>query len=305
MFLIERKRGNNNIGLQDTKYYLLSSDQKLREWDNCHSENQPLLMLPSQWMGLLLKYVSRTTDDFASFLSFLRFSKHESVLSPEEIEDVVAGISEMTENFQTQATVMTHLVDDKFAKIISGNKTELRENTIQFTRTFLEEMYLGELVAKDKAHEDITKKLKNEYEKHLEENKLKSIKDRITSLERIKQLIFDKKSKVDKRIKRIRKLRLLGFITVSIIFYIMQYILFVIFGWDKIEPFIYFLGIPYPFISYIFLAISGKNWNPFVFFQTEFIQKKIYEKEEINLLELKDIETELADLNEQLKNQSV
>ena len=85
----------------------------------------------------------------------------------------------------------------------------------------------------------------------------------------------------------------------------MQYILFVIFGWDKIEPFIYFLGIPYPFISYIFLAISGKNWNPFVFFQTEFIQKKIYEKEEINLLELKDIETELAGLNEQLKNQSV
>lgn len=305
VFLIERKRGNNNIGLQDTKYYLLSSDQKLREWDNYHSENQPLLMLPSQWMGLLLKYVSRTTDDFASFLSFLRFSKHESVLSPEEIEDVVAGISEMTENFQTQATVMTHLVDDKFAKIISGNKTELRENTIQFTRTFLEEMYLGELVAKDKAHEDITKKLKNEYEKHLEENKLKSIKDRITSLERIKQLIFDKKSKVDKRIKRIRKIRLLGFITVSIIFYTMQYILFVIFGWDKIEPFIYFLGIPYPFISYIFLAISGKNWNPFVFFQTEFIQKKIYEKEEINLLELKDIETELADLNEQLKNQSV
>lgn len=305
VFLIERKRGNNNIGLQDTKYYLLSSDQKLREWDNCHSENQPLLMLPSQWMGLLLKYVSRTTDDFASFLSFLRFSKHESVLSPEEIEDVVAGISEMTENFQTQATVMTHLVDDKFAKIISGNKTELRENTIQFTRTFLEEMYLGKLVAKDKAHEDITKKLKNEYEKHLEENKLKSIKDRITSLERIKQLIFDKKSKVDKSIKRIRKIRLLGFITVSIIFYIMQYILFVIFGWDKIEPFIYFLGIPYPFISYIFLAISGKNWNPFVFFQTEFIQKKIYEKEEINLLELKDIETELAGLNEQLKNQSV
>lgn len=301
VLLIEKRRNTNNIGLQDTKYYLLSSDQKLREWDNNHSANQPLLMIPSQWMGLLLKYVSRTSDDFASFLSFLRFPKQESVLSPEELEDVVAGISEMTENFQTQATIMNHLVSDKFSKILSGDKCELRENTIQFTRNFLEEMYIGELIEKDKTNEELTRDLKLKYENQLAENKKKSIETKIENLSTIYKLLLKDKNKADKKIDKSRKLRLGLFISVSFFFYITQFILYLIFGWDNIEPITYFLGIPYPFVSYIVLAISGKDFNPFKVFQKEFIKNQIYKKEGINISEIEDVEMELENLTKQLE----
>ena len=302
VLLIETRRKANNIGFQDTKYYLLSSDQKLREWDNKHSINQPLLMIPSQWMGLLLKYVSRTSDDFASFLSFLRFPKQESVLSPEELEDVVAGISEMTENFKTQATIMEHLVSDKFSKIISGDKCELRENAIQFTRNFLEEMYIGELIEKDKTNEELTRNLKLNYEKQLTENKKQSIEIKKDNLSRIHKLLLDNSIKADRKIEKSRKIRLGVFISISFLFYLTQFILFIKLGWDKIEPITYFLGIPYPFVSYIVLAISGKDFNPFKVFQIDFIRNQVYKKEGIEISEIKDIETELEILAKQLED---
>lgn len=301
VLIIEKRRNVNNIGLQDTKYYLLSSDQKLREWDNKHSMNQPLLMIPSQWMGLLLKYVSRTSDDFASFLSFLRFPKQESVLSPEELEDVVAGISEMTENFQTQATIMNHLVSDKFSKILSGDKCELRENAIQFTRNFLEEMYIGELNEKDKTNEELTRNLKLKYEKQIIENKKQSIETKKDNLSKILKLLLGNKTKADKKIEKSRKIRLGAFITFSFIFYLTQFILFLKLGWEKIEPITYFLGIPYPFISYVVLAFSGKDFNPFKVFQRDFIKNQIYKKESIDIAEIEDIENELENLTIQEK----
>ena len=301
VFLIEKRRNANNIGLQDTKYYLLSSDQKLKEWDNKHSDNQPLIMIPSQWMGLLLKYVSRTNDDFASFLHFLRFPKQDSVLTPEELEDVVAGISEMTENFQTQATIMKHLVADKFTKILLGSKTELRENAIQYTRNFLEEMYIGELTEKDKTHEELTHELKTKYEKQIKETQINLIENKINNLRTIQNLLLKNRKKADVRIKKQRLLRLCIFIPGFILLYLIQFYVFLRYGWEKLEPYTYFLGIPLHIITYIFLAVSGKNPNPFIFFQKEFIQKDIYKKEGVDCSEIDDIETELLDLTKKLE----
>ena len=51
MHWIECIRNGNNIDVASTKYYFVTSDQKLQSWDKIHSVNQPLTLLPSQWMG--------------------------------------------------------------------------------------------------------------------------------------------------------------------------------------------------------------------------------------------------------------
>ena len=89
MHWIECIRSGNNIDVASTKYYFVTSDQKLQSWDRTHSVNQPLTLLPSQWMGLILKYVSRSSDDYKSFISFMNLPKDNSVISEDEMSSLV------------------------------------------------------------------------------------------------------------------------------------------------------------------------------------------------------------------------
>ena len=115
---LELNRGNNNINLIDCKYYFISTDQKLKQWDESHSLAQPLLLLPSQWMTLILKYFSRTDDDFKSFISFLNLPKNDSILTETDLQIVLAGISEITEDFDLQDHIVADMVASKFKGIL-------------------------------------------------------------------------------------------------------------------------------------------------------------------------------------------
>ena len=121
MHWIECIRNGNNIDVASTKYYFVTSDQKLQSWDRIHSVNQPLTLLPSQWMGLILKYVSRSSDDYKSFISFMNLPKDNSVILEDELQSVMAGISEMTEEFSKQESIIESMVEIKFGDILKGN----------------------------------------------------------------------------------------------------------------------------------------------------------------------------------------
>ena len=71
-YLIEKLRGSNKNSISDTKFFFISTDQKLRNWDFSRNDFQPVALLPSQWMAILLKYFSRTDNDYSSFISFLK-----------------------------------------------------------------------------------------------------------------------------------------------------------------------------------------------------------------------------------------
>ena len=55
MYWIEKARQGTDGKLIDTKFYFITPDQKLQLWDSHHSVNQPITLLPSQWLALLLK----------------------------------------------------------------------------------------------------------------------------------------------------------------------------------------------------------------------------------------------------------
>ena len=308
MLFIEKKRGNNKLNIKDTKYYLLSSDQRLKEWDNSHSNEQPLIMLPSQWMGLLLKYVSRTDDDFSSFITFLKIPKHDSVLAPHEIEDIVSGISEITEDFVTQEKIMENLVNDKFTKILKGEKSDLRDNVILYSQTFIEDMYKGELIAKDKEAEKREDELKNQreldlkrYEEQQKNDRIKNINNRILDLNKLFKVLINNKEEADDAAKKTRIWRLACYLPVVLAFYIILFILtFFVYDWNVMEPITYFIGLPFTLGAYLVPALIGKSINPLEFFYLEKILKKTYEKKKINIDEINDIKETLEDLTNQL-----
>ena len=304
MYWIECIRKENNYDVASTKYYFVTSDQKLQAWDNGHSKNQPLTLLPSQWLGLLLKYVSRSSDDFRSFISFMNLPKDNSVISEDDLQSVMAGISEMTEEFSKQETIIKSMVEIKFGDILKGN---IQENAKAFAKDKLEEELEIRLKEKEREkieqldlHEQIVSQIKEEAKKIIEENekghraeKLRDVKREIESLNRRCTSINES---VDDRRTWIKTL-IYGGGTIVVIGWI---ILIVKIGWNTMEMWTYLIGLPALVFSYLFVAIKGHKWNPNGFIEKACDRYKLhlYEKYDFSEKELDELEK----MKEQLEN---
>ena len=136
----ETKRENNNQNIFDTKYFFISSDQSLRRWDYQREDKTPIVLLPSQWMSILLRYLNRTEDDFKSFVSFLNLKNSEVLINSEKLHIVLAGIAEMTTSIEQQRFILNNLVENKFNSVVSRSMSneQIFENAKKYAKSKLE-----------------------------------------------------------------------------------------------------------------------------------------------------------------------
>lgn len=158
--LIEKRRDGKDANLVETKYFFLSTDQSLRRWDFQRSNVTPIVLLPSQWMSILLRYVKRTSDDFKSFVSFLNMPQGEKEISYEKLQLILTGISEITEDAEKQSAIIKILVEKKFKDVLQKGFTDddIIEQSKSFAKSTLEQN-LDELATK---HSE----LENSFESH-------------------------------------------------------------------------------------------------------------------------------------------
>ena len=141
----------------------MSSDWSLHSWDiKYHSKNSvPIVIHPSEWLSLILRYVERTNDDFKSFVSFLNIKSQEQVLSDEQINIILAGISELTSDIETQRYLLETIIEEDFSSGVNGrSNAEIKK------------------IVKTKAEHKLQEKL----EKIEQDNK--SLKENVTSIEK-------------------------------------------------------------------------------------------------------------------------
>ncbi|RZK25513.1 MAG: hypothetical protein EOO43_05335 [Flavobacterium sp.] len=140
ILMINEKRDGQFRNIFETKYFFISSDQGLRRWDFNRKDSTPAVLLPSQWMSILLRYVNRTNDDFKSFVSFLNLSQNESNVSSENLQLILIGIGEITNDFQRQSFIVETMVQNKFRGIIekSYSEEEIIEHARDFAKTQLD-----------------------------------------------------------------------------------------------------------------------------------------------------------------------
>ena len=316
MYWIECVRDGNNVDVASTKYYFVTSDQKLQTWDGEHSVNQPLTLLPSQWMGLILKYVSRSSDDYKSFISFMNLPKDNSVISEDELQSVMAGISEMTEEFSKQETIIESMVEIKFGDILKG---DIQENARAYAKDRLEKEYEKQLSEKDKEtvrrlsqkdqerkeleklHENILAQVREEAKKQFEKAEIGRKQDKLHTINKEIGSLENRKKNAEKRAWErlsIRKWVLLILVLGPIIawlYYIHKS------DWENVEKLTYFPPIIYMILVYLYMAIYGKSINPVNFFN-ELYDK--YKYDEYNKFEYSDSEyNELVKMREDLKKE--
>lgn len=264
MVWVELARNNCDNNVRDTKYYFVTSDRRLQEWDLNHSKNQPITMLPSQWLALLLKYFSQSNDDYKSFVSFLTMPNEKSEVTPDELQDILAGISEITEDFQKQDDIVSELLD-------SNNSRELRNRVEaqKFAQSHLEAQFKEELEAVEKeslkklevqeaASQELLSKQKEEFEKMLDairqerrQEKLERLKDKRESC---KSQLKDKEKlleQINSNANRKKSIVKWLMIIIPVVYAVAMVVLIVVKGWSTMAPITRIISIVLAVITFI------------------------------------------------------
>lgn len=192
IYLIEYLRNGHYSNIFDCKYYFISADQILRKWDYTQNDSIPIVLLPSQWMSILLRYLNRTSDDFKSFVSFLNISNGEKGISNENLQLILNGISEITTDFTQQSNIISEMINIGFKGILEKSNSE--EDVIQKSKLF----------AKSKLESDIEElqkvnaKLESKFEKYQENtsNAIETLKQNKNSEKYQKDIEIEKNNKI-------------------------------------------------------------------------------------------------------------
>ena len=124
LYLIKERRNGHFRNIFETKYFFISSDQSLRRWDFKNNASTPSVILPSQWLSIILRYIKRTNDDFKSFVSFLNLSQNETKLTNEQLQLILVGIGEITSDVQKQSGIVDVMIGLDFKGILEKNASE-------------------------------------------------------------------------------------------------------------------------------------------------------------------------------------
>ena len=285
---VEKKRRNNDLNIIDTKYYLITADHGLKRWDDTHSKNQPIMLLPSQWLGLIFKYTGRATeDDFKCFMSFLRLkTENHSLIDPDRLQLIVAGISEISNDFAEQK----NLVDD----IIHSHPNLLRcQDDIAYTEA--RDYALQKIINKYQSEADSQKQTSQDALKKYEIEQYNYRRDRIVEIQRTIESILRRKNRADRKAKKIRVLKLFLISIIAIIYLGGATILFA----KKIVSQDHWINISLtlslPVITFLFSCFRGKKCSVedcFNFFTIESISQSVYNEYDVDLSELNDLEQE-------------
>lgn len=210
VLFIERKRGEKNLfETWNQKYYLISADQRLIDWiDAEYSPGNAIAVLPSVFFSVILKVSGRSTDDYKSYVEFLKYRLAQTADNTENIEKVIGSVCNITNDGMLQ--------DLLFDMICEQNTTNEALSLIQpdNVESYIENQY-GLLCEKLKdegynsglkeAQREIREQYKDGFERGSERSELLEQKNRIHE-------------ECIKRAKWKRNMRIIAIIFVSIVF---------------------------------------------------------------------------------------
>ena len=319
MVWLELARNHCDNNVKDTKYYFVTSDRRLQEWDLQHSKNQPITMLPSQWLALLLKYFSQSNDDFKSFVSFLTIPNEKTEVTPEELQDILAGISEITEDFQKQNDIVSALLESDNSRALR-NRIEAK----RFAQSRIEAQYKQQIEMMEVDHQDKLNAQEESYSQAISKQQ-KEFERLLDSIK--KERLFEKKERliekrdacnsqlkdketIRKQINSRVKSRTNRFVACIVIFYVIAVItLFYLvykLGWDIMEKYTWGIGVLLFVIPSVCSLFNCRlNLKTIVENYRSRCYNKLCKKEGFSEAEIKDIKDTIDVIEQQLQDLNV
>lgn len=161
----------------------ISVDKRLLKWIKEQNEYNNFALLPSDWLSFMLRFSSRSKDEYKSFVELLKISPlKENEFEPIQIRNIINTVSIMTKTAKEEENILKHIMENDYEELYESAHSNESDNLIE------------------KVDELVSKKMQMKLEKEKENYKYeKSQRDEI-----IKQLEIENKIK-DKKIEDINK----------------------------------------------------------------------------------------------------
>lgn len=205
---INSKRAINSNSIWQTNEFIVSADQLLISWTSQNYSGVPIVVLPSVWLSIILKFTGRTSDDYNSFCLFLTQRQH--VFGNNKIDpmSIVKSINKKTTKSDIRDRIIVEItehksdyafvkdedydicVDRAFDKVVEKISEEANQKVGQMKEAL--DNQLGALAESSRSQ--------IEYEKAKADER-----ERIAKItEREKTIVFLAKQKASKKVKKFR-----------------------------------------------------------------------------------------------------
>lgn len=117
-FYVQSKRKKSQYtNINDTKDFFISADQNLIAWEKKNFSGMPVVVAPSVWTSIILKYNGRSVDDedYKSFCLFLNIRNNDSISHSREIdcERIIDTLSKKTTDAELKNRILIEIKNEQ------------------------------------------------------------------------------------------------------------------------------------------------------------------------------------------------
>ena len=113
IFDILKARNVKAGSIWQTNDFMVSADQRLIEWANKEYAGVPIVVLPSVWLSIILRFTGRTNDDYKSFCLFLTQRQHNEPDSGIDSAMLLRNVNSKTNDTAVKEKIIAEIVENK------------------------------------------------------------------------------------------------------------------------------------------------------------------------------------------------
>lgn len=107
MYLVDQRKGEKAENIFSTSTFMISADQNFIAYANDIYDGVQLVVLPSVWLTIMLRFCGRTDDDYKAFVSFMNIRTSEEVIW--DIYGILSRLNCYTSDEEVKRRVITEM----------------------------------------------------------------------------------------------------------------------------------------------------------------------------------------------------
>ncbi|MEN6637069.1 MAG: hypothetical protein ABFC56_14545 [Clostridiaceae bacterium] len=129
LYVRKLRKSAQDSSIWSTNDFFVSADQILIDWAQQEFKGIPLVVIPSVWLSLILRFSGRTDDDYQAFCTFMQLRLASSTEAHFDADEMITVLNQKTTLKEIKEKIIEEIVSNK-ARYPYRNAIE-RENTAE------------------------------------------------------------------------------------------------------------------------------------------------------------------------------
>lgn len=150
MYIQESNSKTTSQDFMSIQNYMISTDHHFSNWDrNIRPSSIPIVVLPSVWYSIMLKYSGRSDDDYTAFTRFLNFTLTDETSSSNQIkEQIFESVMKLDESNE----IKEEIIFDISEKLLTDSSDIDVDEVVASSHEYITNKKINDAL-KDKEHE--------------------------------------------------------------------------------------------------------------------------------------------------------